>query len=483
MKQETRNRIYIFKKLKQHYNYISQLGYDVLFVALKGSQNYKLDLQSDSYHSDIDSVAVVIPSKQDLITGKIISSKEIILDNNEHIDLKDIRTICKSWCKENVFDLESLFSDYRVINKQYNSFIKQIIDLREKLAYISIRQFADFMLGIITRDYKILNNQFSNEPYFNYDIKRLHHLVRNTIFLENYLTVDSFKSLFTKRTKAEEELLFTLKQFELPKDQACRVMNTYYQIAQISNNYYKEHLPKLDDYIDISTQNCSYIKQLDTIIYNLINDKLKTMFKPCENSSIDLYKYNNIYFISDTHFGHKNILAEDFEDRAGRLNVSNIEEHDIALINNWNSVVSNKDLVFILGDFSFYNAKGTISILKQLNGDKVLIKGNHDGLFLNDKDFDKSLFKEITDYKEIQYNNQNMCLMHYPINEFKHKNKDTNPWIMVHGHLHSRHKLVPRHSYNVGADVNNYIPVSINTVIEQALNRDKDFINNKEDDI
>ncbi|MBQ1192537.1 MAG: hydrolase, partial [Lachnospiraceae bacterium] len=56
----------------------------------------------------------------------------------------------------------------------------------------------------------------------------------------------------------------------------------------------------------------------------------------------------------------------------------------------WNSVVGKNDLIYIVGDFSFKKAKDTENLLRQLNGDKVLIKGNHD-IFLDDKTFDKIL--------------------------------------------------------------------------------------------
>lgn len=79
------------------------------------------------------------------------------------------------------------------------------------------------------------------------------------------------------------------------------------------------------------------------------------------------------YFISDTHFGHKNIIKFYPELRP----FSTIEEHDEVLIQNWNSVVKKGDRVFHLGDFAW----GTANIVKtvqRLNGVKYLIMGNHD---------------------------------------------------------------------------------------------------------
>lgn len=78
------------------------------------------------------------------------------------------------------------------------------------------------------------------------------------------------------------------------------------------------------------------------------------------------------FFVSDMHFGHKNALA--FDNRP----FPDIKSHDRALIDNWNGVVNVDDDVWVLGDFSWYNATKTIEIFKQLNGIKHLIVGNHD---------------------------------------------------------------------------------------------------------
>ena len=78
------------------------------------------------------------------------------------------------------------------------------------------------------------------------------------------------------------------------------------------------------------------------------------------------------YFISDLHFGHRNILRFDCRP------FSTIEEHDEYLINQWNDTVGTDDDVWILGDISWYSALKTVNILKRLNGKKHLCIGNHD---------------------------------------------------------------------------------------------------------
>lgn len=134
------------------------------------------------------------------------------------------------------------------------------------------------------------------------------------------------------------------------------------------------------------------------------------------------------YFIADLHFGHENILAYDNRE------FKNIEEHDAALIKNWNETVSDEDDIYILGDISWHSVDKTIEIFKKLKGRKHLIKGNHDWQMLRNVELRK-LFVEITDYKELHLDKKNgIVLSHYPIPCF---NKHFYGWIHFYGHVHN----------------------------------------------
>lgn len=135
------------------------------------------------------------------------------------------------------------------------------------------------------------------------------------------------------------------------------------------------------------------------------------------------------YFISDMHFGHKNVLA--FDNRP----FDNIEQHDNALIRNWNNAVNIDDDVYILGDISWHNATRTLEIFNTLNGNLHLIKGNHDIKLLKGRDL-RERFVEITDYKELSYGDdgKKIVLSHYPIPCFNHRYEG---WIHLYGHVHN----------------------------------------------
>lgn len=79
-----------------------------------------------------------------------------------------------------------------------------------------------------------------------------------------------------------------------------------------------------------------------------------------------------IFFISDTHFGHEAVIGYSHRPFA------NVEEMDAALIRNWNSRVTPADTIYHLGDFCFAKRERCEALLRQLNGHKFLIAGNHD---------------------------------------------------------------------------------------------------------
>ena len=136
----------------------------------------------------------------------------------------------------------------------------------------------------------------------------------------------------------------------------------------------------------------------------------------------------NLY-ISDLHFGHKNILR--FDNRP----YNSVEEMEEQLILNWNSVVSKDDTIYILGDFCWGKEKDWLRLLPLLKGKKVLISGNHDILKNCMTGQLKAEFEDIKDYKEIYDNGRKVIMCHYPILAYKHSfDPDT---FMLHGHVHN----------------------------------------------
>lgn len=134
------------------------------------------------------------------------------------------------------------------------------------------------------------------------------------------------------------------------------------------------------------------------------------------------------FYLSDLHLGHKNTMAYDSRPFA------TTEENDNKIIENWNNAVGADDDVFILGDVSWHNSTDTIETFKNLNGNKHIIRGNHDNKILKNSKM-REQFVEITDYKEITSDDgSGLVLCHYPIIAFKNHYYG---WTHFYGHVHN----------------------------------------------
>jgi len=171
----------------------------------------------------------------------------------------------------------------------------------------------------------------------------------------------------------------------------------------------------------------------------------------------------NIFFASDHHFHHKNILTFKDQDQTPLRvfdDVDHMNEHMVCCHNN---VVKPTDKVYFLGDVSMSrNAKG-LEILRRMNGEKILIKGNHDLC---------SLGQYLTYFKDVRGSHQfdGMILTHIPI----HPESLARWGVNVHGHLHNNTVMIrgfagkpvePDSRYfNVSMERINYTPISLEEV-------------------
>jgi calcineurin-like phosphoesterase family protein len=131
----------------------------------------------------------------------------------------------------------------------------------------------------------------------------------------------------------------------------------------------------------------------------------------------------SVFLTSDTHFGHANICKFHNFDGTKTRPWDSVEEMDEEMVKRWNETVGPKDKVYHLGDVVI-NRKA-MSILDRLNGDKVLIKGNHDIFKLTDY---TKYFRDIRGYHVM-----NGCILsHIPIGKGNIARFGTN----IHGHTH-----------------------------------------------
>lgn len=173
----------------------------------------------------------------------------------------------------------------------------------------------------------------------------------------------------------------------------------------------------------------------------------------------------NTFFIADTHIGHIGVTQFLNSDGTKLRPWDNIEDMDEALVANWNSVVGSKDKVYHLGDVVIN--RRALPTLARLNGDKVLIKGNHDIFRLEEY---ARYFRDIRAYGVFD----GFVATHIPIHPYSLERYKFN----VHGHLHSdkvlhKEEWIDESWYPASPDTRylcvsveqiNYTPISIEEV-------------------
>lgn len=170
------------------------------------------------------------------------------------------------------------------------------------------------------------------------------------------------------------------------------------------------------------------------------------------------------FFLSDTHFGHENII------RTCRRPFANVAEMDEALVSRWNERVGPNNSVYHLGDFCFRNWRGADAYLSQLNGHIHLVAGNHDDETLAHH---ASLFASVSHIREIHERGRRMVMCHYPMREW-HGSWDGS-WHLF-GHVHGRLDHQPHgYSLDVGVDAHDFRPWSMDEVEQEFAGRHNPF--------
>lgn len=159
-----------------------------------------------------------------------------------------------------------------------------------------------------------------------------------------------------------------------------------------------------------------------------------------------------IYYTSDHHWGHKNILKFCTETRP----FDTVEEMDEEMIRRWNTVVKPNDTVYHVGDFALGKA-AVPNIVRRLNGSIVLVAGNHDSKQVRNLD----CWKSSHDYLEIKDQGQHIVLCHFAMRVW---NKSHYGSLMLHGHSHGSLPIINNQSLDVGVDCWDLYPVNLEQI-------------------
>ena len=161
-----------------------------------------------------------------------------------------------------------------------------------------------------------------------------------------------------------------------------------------------------------------------------------------------------VFFTSDLHFGHKNLCQG--------LRGMTAEESDKLIIDNWNKVVTKRDVVYVLGDITMENQNDIPKYISQLNGRIIIIGGNHDTKQCCD------VYRKlgITVMGCLKY--KGFICTHIPVHpieiEREHKQLFRGN---IHGHIHCNQQDLdfgPLY-YNVNTELHNYTPIAFDDLV------------------
>lgn len=173
------------------------------------------------------------------------------------------------------------------------------------------------------------------------------------------------------------------------------------------------------------------------------------------------------FLTSDWHHDHKNII------KYSKRPFSNVDEMNEKLIENYNSVVSDEDLCYFVGDLSFAKKWDTIyHYYSRLKGRKILVYGNHD-FYNRDNYLNSGLFEECAERITTVYNFDGkdtvVVIDHFPLLEW---NSGHHGALNLHGHCHGSIEALNKGTrrYDVGVDTHNFFPVLIEDIWAKVKN-------------
>jgi len=173
----------------------------------------------------------------------------------------------------------------------------------------------------------------------------------------------------------------------------------------------------------------------------------------------------SLIFTSDNHFSHTNAIK--YCDRP----FLDVKEMNIKMIENWNSIVKENDIVYHLGDFVFTKFISEVEMLTTtLNGKINLIMGNHDKLIRKNLKYFLRFFNSIKDFDEIKLYKKSITLCHYSMRVW---NKSHYGSWHLFGHSHGNLNNIDLGlSLDIGVDNFNFYPISFEQLYEIMKKRE-----------
>lgn len=238
----------------------------IVGIFLQGSQNYGLDYEG----SDIDTKCITTPTFKEIALARKPLSTTHVRENDEHIDLKDIRAYLETFKKQNLNFLEILFTKYAIYpNENFAKEWRRLIEHREAITHYDPVRSVKSMMGIASEKYFAMEHHYPSRMEwimaFGYDPKQLSHLLRVAEYLDRYIAGEPYGDcLITKQPEYLKDVKLGFHSLEEAREIATK---TYNEIHEKCDKFIEEHK---NDPIDHSVD-----ELLDDVAYKIMESSVQ----------------------------------------------------------------------------------------------------------------------------------------------------------------------------------------------------------------
>ena len=239
----------IIGRLAEHLDAVKEKHPEWVGIFLQGSQNYNLDYEG----SDIDSKLIVLPSFEDFVLNRKPHSYTHVMENEEHVDVKDIRLMFDCFRKQNINFVEILFTRYFILNPKYTKLYIPMLSIREKIGRYNNYAALNCMVGMAMEKRKALCHPYpatmQKIEQYGYDPKQLHHILRLDEFMRRWLSGVPYQDCLISE-KRDELLSVKVNGVGAVEEAISLADATVAEMKQTKDQYMLNHQPQVDHDVD-----------------------------------------------------------------------------------------------------------------------------------------------------------------------------------------------------------------------------------------
>lgn len=247
--------LYIFEDMDKKMKWLkdNHPEFEIVSMIAKGSMNYGMMVFTEKYQSDVDVEIIIMPSLDDIIRGNKMIATTYIMEDNSHINVRDIRLFKELLFKQNLAYLELLHSEYYIDQPDYKELMSNLRDMSDEIDLIDPLRFFKGLKGMMYEKQKALTYPYPVQKdeieKYGYAAKQLHHIVRLKYIADLMICLNCKYKKCLKFDECVSDILIQLKIHHFDKDDMLFEANKAVErtVKQI-DTYIQNHIFTIQEY-------------------------------------------------------------------------------------------------------------------------------------------------------------------------------------------------------------------------------------------